>query len=103
MWLTASIYMPRPLSTFDSVVKSRKIRSAGHVATIRETRNAYHLLVMKNTCNSFHVKNGGGNVSIILKWMSEKCDASMKIGGSSVSMDTKLPAGRPGFNSRQGQ
>jgi hypothetical protein len=48
------------------VIKSRRMRWAGHVARIGEMRNAYNLLIGKHERKS-HLENLGVNKKIILE------------------------------------
>ena len=55
------------------VMKSRRMRLAGHVARIRERRGAYRVLV-GNLRARDNLENPGVDVRIVLKWMFRKWD-----------------------------
>jgi len=52
------------------VIKSSRMRWAGHAACIGEWRGAYRVLVGK--CERNHLKDPGINLRIILRWVFRK-------------------------------
>jgi hypothetical protein len=52
------------------VIKSRRLRWAGHVERIGERRGAYRVLVGKH--EGRHLEDPGTDGRIILKWILEK-------------------------------
>jgi len=51
------------------VIKSRRIRKAGHVARMEDRRGAHRVLVRKPEGEKDHLENVGVNGRIILKWI----------------------------------
>jgi hypothetical protein len=50
------------------VIKSRRMRRAGHVASVGEMRNAYKILVT-NLKGRDHMEDFGVDGKVILKWI----------------------------------
>jgi hypothetical protein len=61
------------------VIKSRRLRWAGHVARMGERRCAYRALVWKLR-EVDHLKNPGVDGRIILKWIFERLDGGALTG-----------------------
>jgi hypothetical protein len=58
------------------VIKSKKIREAGHVVRMVERRDVYRDLVGKPG-GRVHLEYPGADGSIILRWIFRKCDGAM--------------------------
>jgi hypothetical protein len=61
------------------VIKSRRLRWAGHVARMGERRGAYRALVRKPEGRN-HLKDQGVDGRIILKWTCERLDGGALTG-----------------------
>jgi hypothetical protein len=59
------------------VIKSRRLRWAGHAACMGERKGAYWVLKGKNLMLGDHLKNPGVDGRIILKWLFEKWNGGM--------------------------
>jgi hypothetical protein len=61
------------------VIKSRRLRWAGHVARMAERRSAYRVLVAKPEGRN-HLEDPGVDGRIILKWIFERLDVGAQTG-----------------------
>jgi hypothetical protein len=64
------IFIPEP--NFTRVIKSRKLRWAGHVACVQQKRKPFRILVDKKLMKSDHLQHIRVDVKIILKKISKK-------------------------------
>jgi hypothetical protein len=65
--------------SINRVMKSRRLKWAGHVARMGEKRGAYRVLVGKPEGKN-HLENPGVDGKIILKWIIKKWDGQARTG-----------------------
>jgi len=73
--------------SFVRVMKSRRIRWAGHVARMGERRDVYRVLVGEPEGQN-HFEDPGADGRIILRWIFRKCDVGVWTGSSWLRIGT---------------
>ena len=69
------------------VIKSKRIRWAGHVARMGEKRGVYRVFVGKPVGRG-HLGDPGVDGKIILRWIFRKCDVGVCTGSSWLRIGT---------------
>jgi len=81
------IFENRAMRSVFRVIKSRRMREAGHVADMGESRGVYSVLLGKPRERD-HLRDPSVNGRIILRWIFRKWDVGVWTGSSWLRIET---------------